>query len=240
MVSDLFLYFFETEQYPHLFSLRVHHEGRFSELPKRKYVGGQVTFVDLIAIDQFNIDLLNSIMYQSLGYEENVKMYYHYKVPLKGLDTGLRPLGGEDDFHEVVKHVNRHRVIYVFVEHGHTNVDLEAERMQSLKQTDKCKELDSNVEVVELETEVNMSSESEDDENNKSDGKSVDENNESDGKSIDENLENDESDSEYEQSTEGEDDELEEFVDEEHIVEEVHVNMSTFSFEVEPQTYDLT
>ncbi|PWA56791.1 hypothetical protein CTI12_AA415100 [Artemisia annua] len=99
--------------------------------------------------------------------------------------------------------------------------------MQSLKQTDKCKVLDSNVEVVELETQVNMSSESEDDENN-----------ESDGKSVDENIENEESDSEYEQSTEGEDDDLEEFVDEENIVEEVNVNMSTFSFEVEPETYD--
>ena len=108
MVTDLLLYFFETEQYPNLFSIRVHHEGRFTELPKRQYVGGQVTFVDLIAIDQFNIDLLNSIMYQSLGYEENEKMYYHYKVPLKGLDTGLRPLGGEDDFHEVVKHVDHY------------------------------------------------------------------------------------------------------------------------------------
>lgn len=111
-------------------------------MPKRKYIGGQVTFVDLIAIDQFNIDVLNSVMYQSLGYDENVKMYYHYKVPMKTLDYGLRPLGGETDFHELLKHVNRHRKIYVYVEHGHTNVDLEAEKMQSLKQTDKGKHLD--------------------------------------------------------------------------------------------------
>lgn len=217
------------DQYPNLFSIRFHHEGRFTELPNRKYVGGQVTFVDLIAIDQFNIDLMNSLMYQSLGFDENVKMHYHYKVPMKGLDIGLKPLVSENDFYDMLKHVPKHKILYVYVEHGHTNVDLEAEKMKSLKHKVEIKELDSNVTVVDLELEQNEGK-----------GVGIEETNASDDE--------DQSESEYEQQSQSEDEQqsdeseehIEDIVDEEHIIDEseVKVNMTTFTFQVESDSVD--
>nr|GEU39330.1 5'-nucleotidase domain-containing protein 4 [Tanacetum cinerariifolium] len=79
------------------------HGGRFIDLPRRNYVDGEVEFVDLIDIDQCTIDILDTIMYQSLAYEE--KMFYHYKIPLKCLDIGLRSLASDTDIDEMLKYV---------------------------------------------------------------------------------------------------------------------------------------
>nr|GEW43891.1 retrovirus-related Pol polyprotein from transposon TNT 1-94 [Tanacetum cinerariifolium] len=46
----------KTETYPNLFTMKIHHGGRFSDLPRRKYVNGEVAFVDLMDIDQYDID----------------------------------------------------------------------------------------------------------------------------------------------------------------------------------------
>ncbi|PWA68281.1 5'-nucleotidase domain-containing protein 4 [Artemisia annua] len=105
----------------HLFTIMIHHGRRFTEPPKRKYVEVEVTFVDLIDINQCKIDMLDTVMYQSLGLEE--KLFYHYKLPMKSLDSGLRSLASDTDIGEMLKYVHKHRIIYVYVEHGTTYLE---------------------------------------------------------------------------------------------------------------------
>ncbi|GKA79427.1 hypothetical protein Tco_0786023 [Tanacetum coccineum] len=101
--------------------MKIHHGGRFTNLPRRKYVDGEVAFVDLIDINQCKIDILDTVMYQSLDYEE--KMFYHYKILLKGLDIGLRLLASDTDIDKILKYVHKHKIIYVYVEHDKSVVD---------------------------------------------------------------------------------------------------------------------
>ena len=78
----------------------IHHGGRFTEPPKRKYVEGEVTYVDLIDIKQCKIDMLDTVMYQCLGSEE--RLFYHYKLLMKSLDCGLRSLVSDSDISEKI------------------------------------------------------------------------------------------------------------------------------------------
>lgn len=96
--------------------MMIHHGGRFTEPPKRKYVEGEVTFVDLIDIDQCKIDMLDTVMFQCLGSEE--RLFYHYELHMKTLDSGLRSLVSDSDISDMMKYVHKHRIIYVYVEHG--------------------------------------------------------------------------------------------------------------------------
>ena len=95
--------------YKNLFSLKLHYGGRFTECPNRKYVEGEVTFVDMIDMQQFNIDLLYSVL-NSSGYDCSGNLYFHYKIPLKGLDKFLKPLVNESDCEgmlEYARHMQR-------------------------------------------------------------------------------------------------------------------------------------
>ncbi|GJV22749.1 FAR1-related sequence 10 [Tanacetum coccineum] len=78
--------------------MKIHHDGRFTNPPGKKYVDGE-----------------------SLDYEE--KVFYHYKIPLKGLDIGLRLLASDIDINEMVKYVHKHKIIYAYVEHDKSVVD---------------------------------------------------------------------------------------------------------------------
>ncbi|GJY29552.1 hypothetical protein Tco_0405319 [Tanacetum coccineum] len=109
------------ETYPNLYTMKIHHGGRFTNPPGKKYVDGEVAFVDSIDIDQCKIDILDTIMYQSLDYEE--KMFYHYKIPLKGLDIGLRLLASDTEINEMLKYVHKHKIIYAYAEHDKSVVD---------------------------------------------------------------------------------------------------------------------
>ncbi|GKE35936.1 hypothetical protein Tco_1455258 [Tanacetum coccineum] len=53
-----------------LFSIKLHHAGKFKELEKRKYVNGLVAYVDGFDIDKFSVHELNDVMVE-LGYINN-------------------------------------------------------------------------------------------------------------------------------------------------------------------------
>ncbi|GJS78721.1 protein asterix [Tanacetum coccineum] len=52
----------EYEKEPALFSIKLHHAGKFKELEKRKYVNGLVAYVNEFDIDKFSIHELNDVM----------------------------------------------------------------------------------------------------------------------------------------------------------------------------------
>ena len=193
--------------------MMIHHGGRFTDIPKRKYVDGEVTYVDLIDIKQCKIDILDTIMYQSLGCEG--KLFYHYKLPMKSLDTGLRALTSDSDISEMLKFVHKHRVIYVYVEHGTSYLELVVNATEFDTLVGPSNVLGDNTEV---EDQDNIEGEN---------------NNETENESHDESEDGDHD------STDVEDEDknvnVEDIVDEEHIVEEVDVKMNGFRFEVEDE-----
>ncbi|PWA39646.1 transposase, MuDR [Artemisia annua] len=128
------------DQYPSLFTIKIHHGGKFTDMPNRKYVDGEVTFVDLVDSNVCKVDILDTIMYQILEIQD--KMFYHYKIPLKSLDIGLRTLANDSDMTELIKHVKRHKTIYVFA--------VESEFVDPMKPTLDITE--SDLEVLDFDS----------------------------------------------------------------------------------------
>nr|GEZ72871.1 hypothetical protein [Tanacetum cinerariifolium] len=81
---------------PALFSIKLHHVGKFKELEKRKYVNGLVAYVDGLDIDKFFVHELNDVMVE-LGYVNDDPNYHHYMIPGTDLEIGLRALGNDLD-----------------------------------------------------------------------------------------------------------------------------------------------
>ncbi|GJV38727.1 transposase, MuDR [Tanacetum coccineum] len=79
-----------------LFSIKLHHGGKFTASPKRMYVGGKVNYVDNIDVDLFNVDEVHMFV-QDLGYDPKQLMFYHFKLANKSLDYSLRPLSCDVD-----------------------------------------------------------------------------------------------------------------------------------------------
>ncbi|GJV92209.1 5'-nucleotidase domain-containing protein 4 [Tanacetum coccineum] len=211
--------------------MKIHFGGRFTKLPRRKYVDGEVTFMDLIDIDQCKIDILYTVMYQSLGYEE--KLFYHYKIPLKGLDIRLRLLVSDSDIAEMLQHAHKHKIIYVYVEHDKSVVDpaLNVDEAGPSKNDEGENEVaadegnydeDENEDGGEGEDyEADYGSKSEEDEV------------EDEGQNEEEDKAEDGGEREEEEEGYDEDKHIDDIVDEEHIVDEVEVEMNGFKFEVE-------
>ena len=110
-----------AECYPNLFTIILHHSGRLTSPPGRKYVAGKIDHVDLIDIDQFSIHEVG-LMMDCLGYNGTQAMYYMYLYPGKNLDNGLEDLSSDQDCRELAKHVEMHKFIDVYVTHGLNNI----------------------------------------------------------------------------------------------------------------------
>nr|GFD18278.1 transposase, mutator type [Tanacetum cinerariifolium] len=69
----------------------------------------------MIDIGDFNIELVN-IMLNCIGYEDDDELVLHYKIPLKSLDIGLKTLDSVSDISNFLGYVNKHKMMYVYVE----------------------------------------------------------------------------------------------------------------------------
>nr|GEW02007.1 hypothetical protein [Tanacetum cinerariifolium] len=125
-----------------LFSIKLHHGGKFTHPPKRMYVGGKVNYVDKIDADLFNVDELH-LFVQDLGYDHEQLMFYHYKFPNKGLDYGLKPISCNADVISLIKLVANCKVAEFFVKYWLTNVD--HHYLSSFKSTVEIEELYDDV-----------------------------------------------------------------------------------------------
>ena len=143
-------FLFATADHPEVFSMKVFHGGTFTPSPNRKYFGGKVQYVDLLDIECFNVDILHSVV-KMLKYDPREIMYYHFKIPNKTLDWGLRALACDDDVNNLAQYVKDNKVIDVFIEHGETTV--ESYYMPKFGESVQIRELDENVNVVALDDE---------------------------------------------------------------------------------------
>ncbi|GKC04510.1 hypothetical protein Tco_0996120 [Tanacetum coccineum] len=108
---------------PNIFSIRIHHGGKFQSYPGRMYVSGRVDIFDMVDIDLFIIVALN-MMVLKLGYTgESEPMLYNYLRPLTSLDVGLYASAYEEDVRCLATLVRRFKLIEVYIEHGVTVLD---------------------------------------------------------------------------------------------------------------------
>ncbi|GJY57978.1 hypothetical protein Tco_0457870 [Tanacetum coccineum] len=117
---------------PNIFSIRIHHCGKFQRYPGRMYVSGRV--FDMVDIDLFNVVALN-MMVLKLGYTgKSEPMFYNYLRPLTSLDEGLYALACEEDVRCLATLVRSFKLIEVYIEHGVTALDsyLRAPRFRAI------------------------------------------------------------------------------------------------------------
>ncbi|GKE06076.1 mutator type transposase, partial [Tanacetum coccineum] len=74
------------------------------------------------------------------------KMYYHFKIPNNNLDHGLQALGNDADVMNLVRYIDKYRLIEVFIEHEYTVLETYWKSSQKLR----LKEIDDDVESSAL------------------------------------------------------------------------------------------
>nr|GEW91263.1 transposase, MuDR [Tanacetum cinerariifolium] len=100
-----------------LFSLKIHHGGFFTEPPGRCYTNGTFNYVDFVDADLFSVIELQEML-KTIGYEnKKYKLYHHFKIPHNNLDYGLQALGNDADVINLVRYMDKYRLIEVFIEH---------------------------------------------------------------------------------------------------------------------------
>nr|GEW66397.1 hypothetical protein [Tanacetum cinerariifolium] len=159
------------------------------------------------------------------------KLFYHYKIPCKGLDIGLRLLSSDSDIADMLQYVHKHKIMDMYVEHVKSVVD------PSLNVDEAGP---SN--VLGHENDVGADEGNCDEAKNEDigDGKDYEADNGSESKeggAEDEgqNKEEDENVGEREEEDEGDEEDI---VDKEHIVDELKVEMGGFKFAVKGENED--
>nr|GEU36652.1 hypothetical protein [Tanacetum cinerariifolium] len=103
-----------------MFSIRIHHGGKYLSYPGRIYVSGRVDIFDMVDIDLFTAVALN-MMVLILGHtSESEPTFYNYLRPLTSLDVGLYGLACEEDVRCLATLVRSFKLIEVYIEHGVT------------------------------------------------------------------------------------------------------------------------
>ncbi|GJR99326.1 putative reverse transcriptase domain-containing protein [Tanacetum coccineum] len=190
-----------------------------SKLAPRMYVRGKVNYLDNIDVDLFNVNELRMFL-QDLGYDPKQIMFYHYKLPNKSLDYGLRPLSCDADVY-----------------------------LSPFKSTIEIEELDDdvllNAPVVGSSKRLSLGWINEADVGDSSVGKNDNVNVVGSSKRLALDDKNVNADDEYEQGDVKDEEVIgndrEDFiVDEEHVTDEVEVNMEGFTFSVQEQGVEQT
>ncbi|GJV85984.1 transferase, chloramphenicol acetyltransferase-like domain protein [Tanacetum coccineum] len=102
---------------PKSLTLEIHHGGWFTPTPSRSYIGGQVSSVNVVDIDEFCLHDLKDMVVK-LGYGIEDLMYCHFLIPSLGLDYNLHSLNVDADVLEMSKYVKDYKIILVYVKHG--------------------------------------------------------------------------------------------------------------------------
>ncbi|XP_058216534.1 uncharacterized protein LOC131327411 [Rhododendron vialii] len=144
---------------PSLYSLEVHHGGRFSVRPMKLYTGGKIdTFHDLNP-DYISMLEMEAIA-QDLGYSGHVAFYY--KKRGFSLDKGLVPFSTDKEAIKMLDFLHKDRVAKVYLDHKGGETLLESQvgssNIIAAHQRDPHLEELSEVEVCDLtlETEQNV------------------------------------------------------------------------------------
>ncbi|GJT51257.1 hypothetical protein Tco_0977414 [Tanacetum coccineum] len=148
---------FDTDVYDtnnNLFSIKCHYARRFTDSPNKKYAEGEISFVDMIDNADFKLDILNTVL-SYIGYKNDDEVLLYYKIPLKSLDIGLKPLVSDSDISNFLGYVNKHKIMYVYVELVETTEGTSDEEGDS--ESEDANDIVDEEHLVD-EVEVDMSS----------------------------------------------------------------------------------
>nr|GEX21005.1 hypothetical protein [Tanacetum cinerariifolium] len=204
-------------------TLELHHGGWFTPTPSRFYIGGQISSVNVVDIDEFYLHDLKDMVVK-LGSGVKDLMYCHFLIPNLGLDYGLHSLNVDADVLEMSKYVKDYKIILVYVEHGSSNVDTSMfdsspDSNRNVKKKSVVGPFDGLDEI--LGDYANTGKQITRDESTWKQMLVYVEGNDTSG-SDSEDLDYDPKHDDV-------------FDDDEHTVEEVHVNMNNFSFIADPK-----
>ncbi|GJT68042.1 putative reverse transcriptase domain-containing protein [Tanacetum coccineum] len=115
--------------YTNLFSTKCHYAGRFTDSPTKKYIQ---------------------------GYENDDEVLLYYKIPLKSLDIGLKSLVSDSDISNFLGYVNKHKIMYVYVELVEITEGTSDEDGEGDSESEDANDIVDEEHLVD-EVEVNMS-----------------------------------------------------------------------------------
>ncbi|GKB39857.1 mutator type transposase [Tanacetum coccineum] len=105
----------------------------FTEPSGRCYTNGTFNYVDFVDADLFLVIELQEML-KTLGYKNKKnKMYYHFKIPNNNLDHGLQALGNDADVMNLVRYIDKYRLIEVFIEHEYIVLETYFKSPQKLR-----------------------------------------------------------------------------------------------------------
>ncbi|KAK9070577.1 hypothetical protein SSX86_010979 [Deinandra increscens subsp. villosa] len=82
--------------YATLFSIRLHHGGKFTKFPSRTYVKGKIDHIDMVDVDRFCVHELDDVMLR-LGYTSKQPIFYHFLQPGKKSHLMLLEWDGQNE-----------------------------------------------------------------------------------------------------------------------------------------------
>ncbi|PWA56307.1 hypothetical protein CTI12_AA421490 [Artemisia annua] len=110
-----------------MFTLQIHHNGKFSSTPGRRYLFGDTDWFDGVHCDVYSGEML-----EDLGYTDRTLVFTHFKIPDESLDDGLLPLKSKEDMRRLVEYVPIFTQLELYIETGVSVVECEMmERMMS-------------------------------------------------------------------------------------------------------------
>ena len=80
-------------------------------------------FIDDLDIDEFSAHEIDWMMRDLHLWEEDVRLFYHFLIPGRDLDTGLVALAADADVINLSQYVSEHKLIYFYIEHNRTTID---------------------------------------------------------------------------------------------------------------------
>nr|GEY21543.1 FAR1-related sequence 10 [Tanacetum cinerariifolium] len=104
----------------------------------------------------FKIDLLNTVL-SCICYENDDELLLYYKIPLKSLDIGLKPLVSDSDISNFLGYINKHKIMYVYVEQVKKNESFRDKDEEGDSQSEDGNDFVDEEHLVDA-VEVNMSS----------------------------------------------------------------------------------
>ncbi|GJW28096.1 mutator type transposase [Tanacetum coccineum] len=76
-----------------------------------------------VDVDLFSIVDLNDML-EILGYKKRSGIYYHYKIPDSNLDFGLKELRNDQDVLNLISQTTNHKLIEIYCEHENTDLEV--------------------------------------------------------------------------------------------------------------------
>ncbi|GJW20304.1 hypothetical protein Tco_0030926 [Tanacetum coccineum] len=127
------------DEFPYLFSIVLHHEGRFSGFPIRKYLHGKIHEVDFLNIDDFTREDMYNIMKKisdATGVVENIESneyFCYFQKPNCDLNVGLQQLWTEEDYMDLYMYIGHGKTqfLHIYIVKEEINEECEACRASS-------------------------------------------------------------------------------------------------------------